>query len=107
MTKEGKEDNVFDRHLTPYLPGGYVALVAGCPGVHGVQLPGPELPAPGLLPRLPRGGGEAPHAAALAADGIAHMAGWLRAVLGITARNSEFINNITATLLLSRTTIRS
>ena len=61
-------------------------------GLHGVQLPGPELSAPGLAPGLPQGGGEAPHAAALVADGIAHMAGWLRGGLGITARNEEFIN---------------
>ena len=61
-------------------------------GLHGLQLPGPELPAPGLAPGLPQGGRVAPHAAALVADGIAHMAGWLRAGLGITARNSEFIN---------------
>ena len=61
-------------------------------GLHGVKLPGPEPPAPGLAPGLPQGGGEAPHAAALVADGIAHMAGWLRGGLGITARNEEFIN---------------
>ena len=86
-----------------HLPGGHVALVgAQGPGLHAVHLPGPELPAPQLAPGLPQGGGEAPHAAALVADGIAHMAGWLRAVLGITARNSEFINTTTAPILTDR-----
>ena len=95
---------------------GHVALVGQLVvhvyvGLHAVQLPGPELPAPELAPRLPQGGGVAPHAAALVADGITHVAGWLRAGLGITAiRNSEFINTPTATqptphTSFSRTTI--
>ena len=85
------------------MTGGHVALVGQLVvhvyvGLHAVHLPGPELPAPELAPRLPQGGGVAPHAAALVADGITHVAGWLRAGLGITAiRNSEFINTPTAT----------
>ena len=99
------------------MTGGHVALVTKLVvhvyvGLHAVQLPGPELPAPELAPRLPQGGGVAPHAAALVTDGITHVAGWLRAgLLGITAiRNSEFINTPTATqptphTSFSRTTI--
>ena len=43
-------------------------------------------PAPQRVAGVPQGGGEAPHAAALVADGIADTTDWLRVALGIMSQ---------------------